>query len=165
MFVKPGQSRVWPLRRVVSLRLVPADWLLRGPIDYVDGSESYFERALGRTLNRKAQVDERSARQRSIIDRVLSIILLISQPFVAVAQFLIVSLGGSEWMDGSRSIPQWAATIACVLIFFISLAAAIATIVLIAKRRVAFWVPLLAMVLTSMMVGVLDAYGQTRNIS
>jgi hypothetical protein len=36
--------------------------------------------------------------------------------------------------------------------------------VMLAKRRIAFWVPLLAMVVTSMMVGVLDAYGQTRDI-
>ncbi|MCY1673497.1 hypothetical protein OVA06_02005 [Pseudarthrobacter sp. SL88] len=112
----------------------------------------------------KAQVDERSARQPSIIDRVFSIIILVGQPFVAVAQFLIVALGASEWMDGSRSIPQWAATTAYVLIFLIPLAAAIATIVMLAKRRIAFWIPLLAMVVTSMMVLVLDAYGQTRHL-
>ncbi|MFW0774082.1 hypothetical protein ACLRGI_13015 [Paenarthrobacter nitroguajacolicus] len=109
----------------------------------------------------KALVEERSVRQPSIIDRVFSIILLVLQPFVAVAQFLIVALGASEWMDGSRSIPQWAATTAYVLIFLIPLAAAIATIVMLAKRRIAFWVPLLGMVVTSIMVLVLDGYGQT----
>ncbi|MCU1519895.1 MAG: hypothetical protein JWM13_2318 [Arthrobacter sp.] len=98
------------------------------------------------------------------MNRVFSIIFLVAQPFVAVAQFLIVALGASEWMDGTRSIPQWAATTAYVLIVLIPLAAAIATIVMLAKRRIAFWVPLLAMVVTSMMVGVLDAYGQTRDI-
>jgi hypothetical protein len=115
-------------------------------------------------VDTKAQVNERSARQPSIMNRVFSIIFLVAQPFVAVAQFLIVALGASEWMDGTRSIPQWATTTAYVLIVLIPLAAAIATIVMLAKRRIAFWVPLLAMVVTSMMVGVLDAYGQTRDI-
>jgi hypothetical protein len=115
-------------------------------------------------VDTRAQVDERSARKPSIINRVFSIILLVAQPFVAVAQFLIVALGASEWMDGTRSIPQWAATTAYVLIFLIPLAAAIATIVMLAKRRIAFWVPLLAMAVTSMMVGILDAYGQTHDI-
>ncbi len=67
-------------------------------------------------------------------------------------------------MDGSRSIPQGAATTAYILIFLIPLAAAIATIVMLAKRRVAFWVPLLTMVLTSMMVIALNAYGQKPDI-
>lgn len=122
------------------------------------------EHASGRTVDVRAQVDERSVRQPSTIDRVFSIIFLVAQPFVAVAQFLIVALGASQWMDGSRSIPQWAAPIAYGLIFLIPLAAAIATIVMLSKRRLAFWVPLLAMVLTSMMVVALDAYGQTRDL-
>ena len=121
------------------------------------------EHVLGRIVNIRAQADERSVRQPSTVDRVFSIVFLVAQPFVAVAQFLIVALGASQWMDGSRSIPLWAATIAYVLIFLIPLAAAIATIVMLSKRRIAFWVPLLAAVLTSMMVVVLDAYGHSRD--
>jgi hypothetical protein len=94
--------------------LVPADWSLRSPIDYVDGCGSYSERALGRIVDSKVQVVERSARQPSIMDRVFSIIFLVVQPFVAVAQYLIAALGASDWMDGTRSIPQWAATTACM---------------------------------------------------
>ncbi|MCC3280502.1 MULTISPECIES: hypothetical protein [unclassified Arthrobacter] len=115
-------------------------------------------------MNTKAQVDERNARQPLIIDRVFSIVFLVAQPFVAVAQFLIVALGASDWMDGTRSIPQWAATTAYVLIFLIALAATIATIAMLAKRRIAFWVPLLAMVVTSVMVLVLSAYDQKPDI-
>ncbi|GAA3271460.1 hypothetical protein AAU01_40200 [Paenarthrobacter aurescens] len=71
-----------------------------------------------------------------------------------------MALGASEWMDGSRSIPPWAATTAYVLIFLIPLAAAIATIVMLTKRSIAFWIPLLSIMVTSIMVVVLDAYGQ-----
>ena len=112
----------------------------------------------------KAQVEERSARQPSITDRVFSIIFLVAQPFVAVVQYLIVALGASDWMDGTRSIPHWAATTAIALIFFIPLVAAIATIVMLTRRRIAFWVPLLAMVTTSVVVLVLSAYEQKPDI-
>lgn len=112
----------------------------------------------------KAQVDERRTKNFLIIDRILSIIFLVAQPFVAVSQYLLVALGASEWMNGNQPTPQWAATFVSVLIFLIPLAAAIATIVMLYKRRIAFWVPLLAMVLTSMMVVVLESYGQTRGV-
>ncbi len=111
-------------------------------------------------MDTKEQVDKRKAGLPLIIDRVFSTILLVAQPFVAVAQYLLVALGASEWMDGTRSISQGAATTASVLIFLIPLAAAVVTIVMLSKRRIAFWIPLVAMVLTSMMVVVLDAYGQ-----
>ena len=103
----------------------------------------------------EAQGDDRTTRASLIIDRVFSVIFLVAQPFVAVAQYLLVALGASNWMNGSQPIPRWAATSASVLILLIPLAAAIATIVMLSKRRIAFWVPLIAMVLTSMMVAVL----------
>ncbi len=111
-----------------------------------------------------AQVDERRARQPSITDRVFSIIFLVAQPFVAVVQYLIVALGASDWMDGTRSIPHWAATTAIALIFFIPLVAAFATVVMLAQRRIAFWVPLLAMAGTSLMAVLLSVYAQQPEI-
>lgn len=111
-----------------------------------------------------AQVDERRARQPSITDRVFSIIFLVAQPFVAVVQYLIVALGASDWMDGTRSIPHGAATTAIALIFLIPLVAAFATVVMLAQRRIAFWVPLLAMGATSLMAVLLSAYAQQPEI-
>ena len=111
-----------------------------------------------------AQAEERSARQPSIADRVFSIIFLVAQPFVAVVQYLLVALGASDWMDGTRSIPHWAATTVLALIFLVPLVAAIATIAMLTRRRIAFWVPLLAMVTTSVVVLVLSAYDQKPDI-
>ncbi|MCC9196815.1 hypothetical protein QNO08_08650 [Arthrobacter sp. zg-Y820] len=115
-------------------------------------------------MDTETQVDERSARQPSIIDRVFSIVFLVAQPFVAVVQYLIIALGASDWMDGTRSVPHWAATTGIVLVFLIPLAAAAATLVMLAQRRIAFWVPLLAMVVTTVMVLVLSAYAQKPDI-
>lgn len=112
----------------------------------------------------EAQVDDRSARRPSITDRVVSILFLVAQPFVAVVQYLLVALGAYDWMDGTRSIPHWAAATAIALVFFVPLVAALVTVVMLLQRRIAFWVPLLAMVATSVMVVVLSAYAQERAI-
>lgn len=113
------------------------------------------ERVSGRSVDIRPQGDERNTRASLIIDRVFSVIFLVAQPFVAVAQYLLVALGATNWNNGSQPTPHWAASSASVLILLIPLAAAIATVVMLSKRRIAFWVPLLAMVLTSMMVAVL----------
>ena len=113
-------------------------------------------------MDTKARVNAPDTRQPpKIIDRVFSIILLVAQPVVAVANFFFVALTESDWPDGTRSVPHWAATAAILLVFLIPLAAAVVTIVMLAKRRIAFWVPLLALALTSIIVGALVAYGQT----
>ncbi|MEC5193447.1 MULTISPECIES: hypothetical protein [unclassified Arthrobacter] len=103
----------------------------------------------------RPQGDERSTKASLIIDRVFSVIFLVAQPFAAVAQYLLVALGASNWHNGSQPTPHWAASSAYVLILSVPLAAAIATIVMLSKHRIGFWVPLIAMVLTSMMVAVL----------
>lgn len=110
-------------------------------------------------MDTKTQVDEPSASWPLIIDRIASIILLVAQPFVAIAQYLLVALG-AYWVDGGRLIPHWAAGIAIALIFLVPLVAALATVVMLLQRRIAFWVPLLAMGATSVLVLILSAYSQ-----
>ena len=113
------------------------------------------ERVSGRSVDLRPQGDERTTKASLIIDRVFSVIFLVAQPFVAFAQYWLLVLGTSNWTNRSQPTPLWVASSAYVLILIILLAAAIATIVMLSKRRIAFWVPLLAMVLTSMMVAVL----------
>lgn len=112
-------------------------------------------------MDTEPQVSEAGDRVLLIIDRVVSFILLAVLPFVAVAQLLFVALGTSHWMDGTLVIPHWAATTAAILICLVPLAAAIATLVLLAKHRFAFWVPLTSMMLTSIMVAALGAYDRS----
>ena len=115
-------------------------------------------------MDTKVQVDKPSATLPLIIDRIFSIVFLVAQPFVAVVQFFLIALGADDWTDGTRSIPHWAATTALALIFFTPLVAAIATVVMLAQRRIAFWVPLLAVGVTSVMVAALSAYSQKPDI-
>ena len=106
-------------------------------------------------MDTEAQVDERSASWPLIIDRIVSIVLLVVQPFLGIVQFLLIALGTSF---GARATPGWAATTAYILMFLIALGAGLVTVVMLIKRRIAFWVPLLAMTVTSAMVVVLGEY-------
>jgi hypothetical protein len=86
------------------------------------------------------------------MDLIFSIILLVAQPMFAAAQLLFVALSEFDFSGGGRLLPEWVATTANILIIFVPLAAAVVTIVKLTTGRIAFWVPLLAMMLTSLMV-------------
>lgn len=94
-----------------------------------------------------------------MVERVFSIILLVVQPVFAGAQLLFVALSEVDLSGGGRLLPEWVATTAYILIVLIPLTAAVVTIVKLAAGRIAFWVPLLAMMLTSLMVFSLNPEG------
>ncbi|MFL4478414.1 hypothetical protein ACIPUB_09075 [Paeniglutamicibacter sp. ORCA_105] len=110
-------------------------------------------------MDSEAQVDDRPPRHLLVIDCVVSIILLVVQPVVAIVLFFLAALAGSSSFHQTRSVPQWAVTTVIVFVFAVPLVAALFTIARIVNDRIAFWVPSLAMALTTLMVYFLSVYG------
>ena len=115
-------------------------------------------------MDTKAQINDPVVRIARIVDRALSCIFLVAQPLVAVAQFLFIDLTASDWPDGTLALPRWAATTAIILVFVIPFAAAAVTVAMLAKRRLACWILLFALMLTCFVVAHAEKYGQTPDV-
>ena len=109
-------------------------------------------------MDSEAQVDDRPSRHLLVIDCVVSIILLVVQPVVAIVLYFLATLAVSSSFYQTRSVPQWAVTTVIVLVFAVPLVAAVFTIARIVNDRIAFWVPSVAMALTTLLVYFLSVY-------
>ena len=109
-------------------------------------------------MDSEAEVDDRPSRHLLAIDCVVSIILLVAQPVVAIVLYFLAALAVSSSFYHTQSVPQWVVATVIILLFSVPLVAAFFTIARIVNDRIAFWVPLLAMALTTLMVYLLSAY-------
>ncbi|MBV1779733.1 hypothetical protein KRR55_11485 [Paeniglutamicibacter sp. ABSL32-1] len=109
-------------------------------------------------MDSEARVDDRPSRHLLVIDHVASIILLLVQPVVAIVLYFLATLTVSSSFYQTRSVPQWAVATVIVLVFAVPLVAAGFTIARIVNDRIAFWVPSLAMALTTLMVHFLSVF-------
>lgn len=109
-------------------------------------------------MDSEAQVDDQPSRHLLVIDCVVSIILLVVQPVVAIVLYFLAALSVSSSFHQTQSVPQWVVTSVIVLVFAVPLVAAVFTIARIVNDRIAFWVPLMTMALTTLMVYFLSLF-------